>query len=78
MSADLAKRLLPDELWELVVPLLPAFAARPQGGGTAPRDERTVFTAVVVVYALTSGCAWRNLPPAFGTSTSTAHRRFTV
>ncbi|MFE7777701.1 IS5 family transposase [Streptomyces sp. NPDC057445] len=76
MSADLSKRLVPDELWELVAPLLPLFAARPQGGGTAPRDERAVFTAVV--YVLTSGCAWRHLPPTFGTSSATAHRRFTV
>jgi transposase len=35
-----------------------------------------VFTAVV--YALTSGCAWRYLPPTFGTSPATAHRCFTV
>ncbi|MGO4417871.1 transposase [Streptomyces sp. MCAF7] len=52
------------------------FAVRPQGGGTAPCDERAVFTAVV--YALTSGCAWRHLPPTFGTSPATAHRRSTV
>ncbi|MFJ8361748.1 transposase [Streptomyces sp. NPDC093984] len=44
--------------------------------GPAPCDERAVFTAVV--YALTSGCAWRHLPPTFGTSPATAHRRFTV
>lgn len=35
-----------------------------------------MFTAVV--YALTSGCAWRHLPPTLGTSPTTAHRRFTV
>lgn len=35
-----------------------------------------MFTAVV--YALTGGCAWRHLPPTFGTSPATAHRRFTV
>ncbi|MER6065469.1 transposase [Streptomyces sp. NPDC001792] len=45
-------------------------------GGTRPCDERAVFTAVG--YALTSGCAWRHLPPTFGTSPATAHRRFTV
>ncbi|WSY65085.1 IS5 family transposase [Streptomyces sp. NBC_00885] len=76
MSADLSKRLVPDALWELVAPLLPSFAARPQGGGTAPCDERAVFTAVV--YVLTTGCAWRHLPPTFGTSPATAHRRFTI
>jgi transposase len=75
VGADLSKRLVPDELWELAAPLLPSFAARPQGGGTAPCDERAVFTAVV--YALTNGCAWRHLPPTFGTSPATAHRRFT-
>lgn len=76
VGAYLSKRLVPDELWELAAPLLPSFAARPQGGGTAPRDERAVFTAVV--YVLTSGCSWRQLPAAFGTSAATAHRRFTV
>ncbi len=76
VGADLSQRLVPDELWELVAPLLPSFAARPQGGGTAPCDERAVFTAVV--YVLTSGCAWRHLPPTFGTSSATAHRRFTM
>ncbi|WP_329031737.1 IS5 family transposase [Streptomyces sp. NBC_01725] len=76
MRADLTKRLAPDELWELVAPLLPSFAARPQGGGTAPRDERAVFTAVA--YILTSGCAWRYLPESFNVSPATAHRRFSV
>ncbi|MFE3830255.1 transposase [Streptomyces sp. NPDC059092] len=76
MSADLSKCLVPDELCELCAPLLPSFAARPQGGGTAPCDERAVFTAVV--YVLTTGCAWRYPPPTFGTASSTAHRRFTV
>ncbi|MGW4720368.1 IS5 family transposase [Nocardia sp. NPDC004260] len=72
----MSKRLVPDELWALVEPLLPQFTARPQGGGTAPVDERAVFTAVVFV--LTSGCAWRMLPPSFGVTVPTAHRRFSV
>lgn len=59
VGADPSKRLAPDELGEPVAPLPASFAARPQGGGTAPCDERAVFTAVV--YALTSGCAWRHL-----------------
>ncbi|MDE1674967.1 IS5 family transposase, partial [Nocardia gipuzkoensis] len=70
------KRLVPDELWAMVEPLLPKFEPRPQGGGTAPANERAVFTAVVFV--LTSGCAWRMLPPSFGVTVPTAHRRFTV
>jgi transposase len=76
MGADLSQRLVPDGLWELAEPLPPRFAARPQGGGRAPVDERAVFTAVV--YVLTSGCAWRFLPREFGVAPATAHRRFTV
>ena len=72
----LSRRLVPDELWELVEPLLPRFETRAQGGGPAPVDERAVFTAAVFV--LTSGCAWRMLPPSFGVTVPTAHRRFTA
>jgi len=72
---DLSRRLVPDELWALAAPLIPAFDPRPQGGGTAPVDDRAVFTAIVFV--LTSGCGWRCLPPSFGVTVPTAHRRFT-
>ncbi len=40
-------------------PDLPFSRSRPQGGGTAPIDQRAVFTAIV--YVLISGCAWRYL-----------------
>ena len=30
------------------------------------------------VFVLTSGCAWRHLPPSFGVTVPTAHRRFTT
>jgi transposase len=72
----LAPRLVPDELWVLVEPLLPEFRGRPQGGGTSPVDQRAVFTAVV--YVLTAGCPWRLLPPSFRVTVPTAHRRFQV
>jgi transposase len=74
MGDAFAERLVPDGLWEIVEPLLPEFELRPQGGGTAPRDQRAVFTAVV--YVLTTGCAWRHLSPSFGIPPATAHRRF--
>lgn len=32
----------------------------------------------VIIYVLVSGCAWWALPPCFGTSKSTAHRRFLI
>lgn len=71
----MSRHLVSDELWALVEPLIPPFTPRPQGGGTAPVEDRAVFTAVVFV--LTSGCAWRHLPPSFGVTVPTAHRRFT-
>ncbi|WP_438944230.1 transposase [Nocardia nova] len=45
------------------LPVLGPGAGVTQGGGTAPTNERAVFTAVVFVPA--SGCAWRMLPPSF-------------
>jgi transposase len=70
----LSLRLVPDQVWLLVEPLLPGVEPRPQGGGTAPLPARAVFTAIVLV--LTSGCSWRDLPPLFGVPFQTAHRRF--
>ncbi|TQM53801.1 putative transposase of IS4/5 family DUF4096 [Halopolyspora algeriensis] len=71
---ELSHRLVPDELWELVAPLIPQAGVRPQGGGRAPAEARAVFTAIVFV--ATSGCAWRHLPPSFGVTVPTAHRWF--
>ncbi|WP_162231652.1 transposase [Allosalinactinospora lopnorensis] len=66
--------LAPTCLWELAAPLLPWFAHRPQGGGTAATDEEAVFAAVV--YVLVTGCPWRQLPSVFTVSWQTAYRRF--
>ncbi|MEU3855521.1 transposase [Streptomyces sp. NPDC029554] len=71
---DLERDLVPDELWEIAAPLIPPFQLRRQGGGTAPVADRKVFCAIV--YALTTSCAWRRLPPCFCVSPATAHRRF--
>ncbi|MFB4193334.1 transposase [Streptomyces carpaticus] len=60
----------------MVEPELPSFLSRPQGGGTPPIDQRAVLTAAV--YVLTSGCSWRYLPPTFGVSPATAHRRISA
>ena len=75
MVDDLSRRLVPDEVWALAEPLIPEFTPRPQGGGTAPVDDRAVFTAIVFI--LTSSCAWRYLHSSFGVTVPTAHRRFT-
>ncbi|MFF1325055.1 IS5 family transposase [Streptomyces chartreusis] len=72
----LERDLVPDGLCEIAEPLIPPFRPRRQGGGTARLADRKVFTAIV--YALTTSCAWRRLPPCFGVSPATAHRRFTA
>ena len=74
MVDSLAGRLVSNELWAIVEPLVPPFTHRLQGDGTAPVDARAVFTAIV--YVLTSGCAWWMLTTGFGVDYRTAHRRF--
>lgn len=47
-----------------------------QQSRTANTPDMTLFAAIT--YVLVSGCAWRALPPCFGVSKSTAHRRFLI
>ncbi|MDT8912101.1 IS5 family transposase [Amycolatopsis sp. PS_44_ISF1] len=68
--------IVPAGLWDLARPLLPAPRVRPQGGGVRNIEDEAVFAAIV--YVLVSGCAWRALPPCFGASKSTVHRRFAI
>ena len=64
---------VPDALWELVEPLLPARPPRELGG--RPRaDERAVFATVLFV--ATTGATWRAAETVFGVHRATAHRRF--
>jgi transposase len=72
--SPLSRRLVPDQMWALVQPLIPMPKVRPQGGGRTRVGDRAVFVAVV--YVLTSGCAWRRLPVTFGIAVPTAYRRF--
>ncbi|MBN6042325.1 transposase [Amycolatopsis sp. 195334CR] len=74
MADALIRRLVPDELWELVEPLLPKAPKRPQGGGRARAESRRVFAAVALV--LSGQTSWRSVPPAFGVAVPTAHRWF--
>nr|WP_285740832.1 IS5 family transposase [Kitasatospora phosalacinea] len=71
----IVERLVPDELWELFQMVVPAAPTRPQGGGRRRHRDREVLAAIVFV--ATSGCTWAQLPPCFGPSGPTAHRRFT-
>ncbi|MEU6721001.1 IS5 family transposase [Nonomuraea sp. NPDC046802] len=67
--------MVPEKLWELFQQVVPPAPTRSQGGGRRRVDDRTVLAAIV--YVATTGCAWRQLPPVFGASWQTVHRRFT-
>lgn len=61
---------------EIAEPLIAPSKVRPQGGGTQDTPDETLFATLI--YVLVGGCAWRALPPCFGISKSTAHRRFVI
>jgi transposase len=55
----MAKPLLPDELWEIIEPLLPRWTPSPKGG--QPRlDDRRALTGILFV--LKTGLPWEDLP----------------
>jgi transposase len=59
----MAKPLVPDELWELLAPLLPPEPPKPRGG--RPRlPNRAAFTGMLLV--LKSGIPWEMLPQEMG------------
>src|SRR3954447_6561004 len=70
----MVERLVPDELWELFQRVVPQVPTRPQGGGRRRYGDREVLAAIVFI--ATTGCTWRQLPPVFGASWQTVHRRF--
>jgi transposase len=58
-TATMAKPLLPDDLWEIIEPLLPKWAPSPKGG--QPRlDDRRALTGILFV--LKTGLPWEDLP----------------
>ena len=60
----MARPLVPDELWEVVQPLLPRHRARPGKRGRPPVDDRACLTGIVFV--LQSGLPWELLPQEMG------------
>ena len=69
----MAKKLVTDELWEIVEPLLPSEPPKPKGG--RPRvPNRAALTGIVFV--LKTGIPWEMLPKEMGCgSGSTCWRR---
>jgi transposase len=59
----MAKKLVSDELWEVLEPLLPEEPPKPKGG--RPRiDDRAALTGILFV--LKSGIPWEMLPQEMG------------
>lgn len=59
----MSKPLVPDELWEIVAPLLPPEPPKPKGG--RPRvPDRACLTGIVFV--LKTGLPWEYLPREMG------------
>jgi transposase len=70
-----SRRVLSDELWERIEPLVPAMKG-PMGRPF--RDHRQVIEGVVYRYRYRAGIAWRDLPGEFGPWQTAwkRHRRF--
>lgn len=62
---------IPDDLWELIEPVLPKPKKKPRGG-RPPVPNRKVVAGIV--FRLKTGCQWKALPREFG-SGSTCHLR---
>jgi len=61
----MAKPLLPDELWEVIRPLLPpAKPRRSRHPGRKPIDDRKALTGILFV--LKTGIPWEDLPVEMG------------
>lgn len=60
----MSKPLLPDELWELIEPLLPPPNPPSDKGGRPRNDDRDALTGILFV--LKTGLPWEDLPQEMG------------
>jgi len=67
------KELLPDALWEIIEPILPAKSCRFQNPGRKRLDNRTVMQRILFV--LKTGIPWEDFPLEMGCSGMTLNRR---
>lgn len=58
---------VPDDLWGLIEPLLPAEPPKPKGG--RPRVPDRVALAGIL-YRVRTGCQWKALPCEFGSGST--------
>lgn len=65
---------IPDALWTLIAPLLPARKAHPLGCHNPRVDDRRAMDAIFFV--LRTGCQWNALNATGICTSSSAHRRF--
>ena len=62
--ATMARRLVSDELWELIEPLIPKVPRRHRFPGRKRIDDRRVLTGILFV--LQTGIPWEYLPQEMG------------
>lgn len=60
----MAKLLVPNELWELIEPLIPPRQSPTEKGGRPPVDDRAALTGILFV--LKTGIPWEDLPQEMG------------
>ena len=63
-GATMSRAQVPDEVWEVVRPLLPRHKARPGKQGRPPVSDGACLSGIVFV--LHSGIPWRMLPEEMG------------
>jgi putative transposase len=61
-----------DEIWERMVPHLPAERPKPKGGRPRLPDRQAMEA---ILYLASTGCHWRDIPRELG-ARSTIHDRF--
>jgi hypothetical protein len=63
---SMVKRLVPEELWTIVEPLLPPEPPKPNGGRLRVPDRAALAGIIYVLKMLKSGIPWGMLPRGLG------------